>query len=324
MKESYRYWNYTQLHLHELGIHETIVMNMYNQNHRFYHNWSHIEDLLSQLEKRGRIEDDTLYLATIFHDAIYDPKADDNEERSAALFEQMYKGSNMTLKNEVINIILETKTHKPNSEPSKIFCEMDMDILSRPLDKLIEYENKIFKEFQCYDWKKYKVERVKVLRSLQKSSELEPLISYIESRNPNIGIYYGTFDPFHRGHGDVLLKAERIFDKVIIARDQNPRKTEPQTFNLPDKIKHRQIENYRGLITAFIDILGYDVTLIHGLRNATDFQYKVTKYRFLQDIKPDIKVVSIFCDREFEHISSSELRQLKRFNEHNKYLFINE
>lgn len=321
MKKDYKYWlgRFRDLKIEDLSS----LMDRYNEEHRFYHNWKHIEDLLSQLDKRDLSENDILLLATIFHDAVYDPKATDNEEKSVELFEELYGGGDAIVKEEVKKIILDTKTHKPTSKLSEIFCAMDMDILRQPLDKLIEYENKIFKEFQCHDWKLYKEGRVQILRSLQKGSELEPLISYVESRKPNIGIYCGTFDPFHRGHGNILLKAERIFDKVIIARGQNPEKG-AHKFNLPEKIKHRQIENYDGLATTFIDRLGYDVTLIRGLRNATDLQYEVTQYRFLQDLKPDIKMISIFCDREFEHISSSAIRQLEKFNAHNKYLFINE
>lgn len=322
MKEGYTYWNYALRRLLPMMSSHAELLDRYNQDHRFYHNWQHIEDLLSQLEDKNLLDNDVLFLATIFHDAVYDPKASDNEEKSAMLFEEMYKGGDMNLKSEVIAIILDTKTHKPTSDLSKIFCEMDMDILRQPLGKLIEYENKIFKEFQCYDWKDYKVGRIKVLKALQKNSELEPLIGYVQSRTPNIGVYAGSFDPFHIGHQSVLLKAEQIFDKVIIARGRNLEKA-AHKFNLPNGIMHRQIENYAGLVTDFVSSLGYDVTLIRGLRNSADLQYEMTQYRFLQDLKPDIKMVSIFCDKGLEHISSSAIRQMEKFNKHDKYLLAN-
>ena len=43
-------------------------------------------------------------------------------------------------------------------------------------------------------------------------------------------------------------------------------------------------------------------------------QYELNQYRWLQELKPDIKIVSIFCDKEFEHISSSGLRKIEKLS----------
>ncbi|MGZ3884824.1 MAG: pantetheine-phosphate adenylyltransferase, partial [Bacteroidia bacterium] len=64
----------------------------------------------------------------------------------------------------------------------------------------------------------------------------------------------------------------------------------------------------------------YEVTVIRGLRNSTDFQYEQNQYRYIQELKPDIRIVNIFCDKEFEHISSSGIRTLEQFNKHQSYL----
>jgi pantetheine-phosphate adenylyltransferase len=319
MKKEYKYWNWAQEHLIELGV-STDVMNRYNEEHRFYHSWWHIEDLFQQIEKRNLLDNDALFLATIFHDSVYDPKAQDNEEKSANLFLQMYKGD---LRIEVEKIILDTKHHRSSGDLSNIFTEMDLDILSRPFNELIEYEHKIFKEFQFVDYETYKEKRIEVLRELQKASEgklnLESLITYVGSRTPSIGLYCGSFDPFTIGHYNILTKAENIFDKVIIARGKNPDKGEYQ-YPMPERIQYRQVESYKGLLTDLIKRLGHDVTLVRGLRNATDLQNEMTQFRFLQDMMPNVKMVTIFCDKEFEHISSSAVRQLKSFGKDSKYM----
>jgi len=125
----------------------------------------------------------------------------------------------------------------------------------------------------------------------------------------NIGLYAGSFNPFHKGHLNILLKAERIFDRVIVGRGKNKSKADDFLYPMP-KLDGRQVVEYKGLITKFIDTLPYDVTLIRGLRNSTDLQAELTFYRYLQYLKPDIKVVSIFCDSEYEHISSSGIKEL--------------
>ncbi len=68
---------------------------------------------------------------------------------------------------------------------------------------------------------------------------------------------------------------------------------------------------------SFDAYIGNDntITIIRGLRNATDLQFEMTQYRYLQDLMPNIQVVSFFCDKEFEHISSSGIRLLSKFGD---------
>ena len=131
----------------------------------------------------------------------------------------------------------------------------------------------------------------------------------------NIAVYPGSFDPFHKGHYDVLMKAKEIFEQVIIAVGVNPHK-DVRSFDFPIK----EIENlgfivdpYEGLLTDYIksDLFSKnEPTIIRGLRNSTDLQFEMTQYRFMQDQYPEVKVVSIFCDKEYEHISSSAIKAL--------------
>jgi pantetheine-phosphate adenylyltransferase len=133
-------------------------------------------------------------------------------------------------------------------------------------------------------------------------------------------VYPGSFNPFHKGHYNILQKAERIFDKVIIARGVNPGK-DKTTYELPEVLRYRQIETYEGLLTEFINDLGYDVTTIRGLRNGSDLQYELNQYRYLQELGgKNISVTAIFCDMEFEHISSTGIRQLEKYGKAGEYL----
>lgn len=307
------------------------VLDRYDEPHRFYHNWSHIDDLL-QMWREGDFkvtkESYILFLSIIFHDIVYSPMSHTNEEDSIDFFREVSAFVEYEVREEVIQIIQDTKHHQPSSPLSRIFCDMDMSILRQPLTKLIEYEEKIFKEFQFIDWETYKIERVKFLEGVIKDGDIENvdlqnLIVYIETRKPKIGIYPGSFNPFHKGHLNILEKAEQIFDKVIIAQGTNPLKDRKQIdIHTVKTLQFRQIKVYEGLLTSFIDSLGYDVTLVRGLRDSTDLHYEITQHRYFQDLKPDIKSISIVCDQEYSYYSSTGIRTLEQFDKADKYKVI--
>jgi len=133
-----------------------------------------------------------------------------------------------------------------------------------------------------------------------------------------IGIYAGSFNPFHKGHYDILLKAEKIFDKVIIVRGVNPDKA-ASSWVLPKTLMNREviILTELELITDVVKKLQGDgenkVTLIRGLRNTHDLQAEINYYYILQDLMPDIQMVSIFTDRLLPHISSSLVRSFVKY-----------
>ncbi|MET3607164.1 adenylyltransferase/cytidyltransferase family protein [Mucilaginibacter rubeus] len=307
--------------LTKLGVDKT-VLDSYREPHRFYHTLEHLDDVWQQLENRGYSDNDVLLLATIFHDIIYDPRSGTNEEDSAQYFNETFTGDG-ALKALVTDIILDTKHHKPGSALSEIFSAADLNILKQPFDKLLIYEQQIFKEFQFVDHKIYREKRVDILKSLRQSIDnpaLDYLIAYVENFKPRIAVYPGSFNPFHKGHYNILQKAERIFDKVIIARGVNPGK-DKATYELPEILRYRQTETYEGLLTEFVDTLNYEVTIIRGLRNGSDLQYELNQYRYLQELGgKNISVTAIFCDMEFEHISSTGIRQLEKYGKAGEYL----
>jgi pantetheine-phosphate adenylyltransferase len=187
---------------------------------------------------------------------------------------------------------------------------------AQPLNKCLSHEMEQFKLHQHLAFTVYKKLRLEFLNGRPNSSLS---IDILNGFQPKIAVFAGSFNPFHKGHYNVLQKAERIFDKVIIAIGQNPVKDE-RTWEIPKSIKNRQIEHYNGLLTDLLTAVGDEPVLIRGLRNSTDFQYEQNQYRYMQELMPNINIVNIYCDKEFEHISSSGIRTLEKFNKHHKYL----
>lgn len=134
-----------------------------------------------------------------------------------------------------------------------------------------------------------------------------------------IGVYPGSFNPFHKGHYNILLKAEKIFDRVIVARGVNPEKPKSE-WDIPKQVSDRvEVTSYDGLLTDFVTEVmeplnpNDKVTIIRGLRNSVDLQHEMNQYRYFQDLMPNLQMVSIFCDKEYEHISSSAIKLLQPY-----------
>jgi len=181
---------------------------------------------------------------------------------------------------------------------------------------IIQQEKSQFNLFQYLNYKEYKQNRLTFLDK-QLNSDLNK--EFLNQFSPKIGLFPGSFNPFHKGHYNVLQKAEQIFDKVIIAFGKNPDK-KSKNFNVPSTIKNRQVEYFDELLTDLIKSLNQDLVIIRGLRNTKDFLYEQKQYRYNQDLMPNIKVINVFCDKEFEHISSSGIRTLEKYNKHQNYL----
>jgi predicted metal-dependent HD superfamily phosphohydrolase len=147
------------------------ILQCWSEPHRAYHGITHLVDLLEQIEGHVSLpqkERDMLTLVAIFHDIIYNPRRTDNEARSAELFLQcisMDKDSPDI--QEIATIIRDTKTHKPSTPLSVIFCHMDTDVVRRPYPELLQWEDGIRREYSHLPGIAYVVGRVRFLEKMR-------------------------------------------------------------------------------------------------------------------------------------------------------------
>ncbi|MEI6731798.1 MAG: hypothetical protein WCK90_03905 [archaeon] len=162
---------------------------------RAYHNLTHIEECLNELDGARRLVTNlpAVELALWFHDAVYEvsreTKAGMNEERSAefAKIEMRNWGLNEELAGIVEQHILMTKhKHIPGTIDGRIVVDIDMSILGKPWERYAEYKKGIRKEFACYDWDEFIYGRKKFL-----SARLTKKNVLFEDEKPQI---------FHTGH----------------------------------------------------------------------------------------------------------------------------
>lgn len=146
------------------------ILSMYNESHRYYHTLSHLNDLIDQINddksKYTEKEYEKLIISSLFHDCIYDPNSYNNEEKSADFFINCCSDKTNDDILDIKQIILDTKTHDPNTKLSESFCNYDMNIVERGFNDLIEWENNIREEYRNIDTKEYKMGRLKFLESV--------------------------------------------------------------------------------------------------------------------------------------------------------------
>jgi len=327
------------------------IEKRYSEEHRHYHTLEHINFLIEKIYekyKNGNLTEndkDILIVAAIFHDIIYEIDKPDNEEQSAELLQNRTKFIDEFQQNDIqkiYNIIIDTKDHNTEDRLSMIFCDLDMySISNSTFAELLKYERQIYLEYQKFGFSTYKKYRVKFLHNMlsnkygiKNRDNILKLIEYIENYTPKVGIYAGSFNPFHIGHKDIINKSESLFDKVIIAVGINPEKDNDIEYikelkdntNLLNEKLNKEVCFFSGLLTDFIkekiQSEGIDITLIKGIRDGSDIIYENKQIQYMKDIYPELKVVFIPGDRKFNHISSSNLKFLKSYGENliDKYL----
>lgn len=128
-----------------------------------------------------------------------------------------------------------------------------------------------------------------------------------------IAIYPGSFNPWHEGHEDVLKKALKVFDKVIILQGHNPNKPvakDKAFFSVYNRFKNVECGFFSGLLAESIKNI-QPCAIIRGLRNGYDLEYEINLQYWNEDLGVDIPTVYFITDRKYGHISSKAIRELK-------------
>ena len=135
-----------------------------------------------------------------------------------------------------------------------------------------------------------------------------------------VGLFPGSFDPFTKGHEDVVIKALTLFDEVIIAIGVNSKKT--YMFDLDKRLKHIEflmvnfpnvrVLTYQKLTVEFCKEVGANF-IIRGLRDSKDFEYEKSIAHMNAEIS-NIETVFLLTSQKFGAINASIVREIFRNN----------
>lgn len=135
----------------------------------------------------------------------------------------------------------------------------------------------------------------------------------------NTAIFPGSFDPFTKGHHDIVLRGLSIFDKIIIAIGHNSQKKRyfdvdkmlqriQETFHSYDNI---EVIVYNELTASLAKRLGASY-ILRGLRNTTDFEYENSISQINRHLN-GVETVFLITSPELAHISSTIIREVHKY-----------
>ena len=134
-----------------------------------------------------------------------------------------------------------------------------------------------------------------------------------------IGIYPGTFDPITNGHLDIVKRALRLFDKLIVAIGENPAKT--PLFNIEERIElvkeavktlkdyeKIEVEAFSGLLVEFAKRKNA-TTIVRGLRAVSDFEYEMQLALMNRKLHNQVDTIFLLPSLKWIFLSSSIVKE---------------
>jgi pantetheine-phosphate adenylyltransferase len=136
-----------------------------------------------------------------------------------------------------------------------------------------------------------------------------------------MAIYAGTFDPITLGHLDLIERAARIFDKLIVAVAKTSRK--PAVLFTPEeraalvrevvkKFPNVEVDSFDGLLVDYAHSKGVNI-VVRGLRAFSDFEFEFQMALTNRKLAPDIETIFLMPNEDYSYVSSSTVREVAQF-----------
>ncbi|MCX6122768.1 MAG: pantetheine-phosphate adenylyltransferase [Ignavibacteriales bacterium] len=134
-----------------------------------------------------------------------------------------------------------------------------------------------------------------------------------------IAIYPGTFDPVTNGHLDILERALKLFDKVIITiarnTEKNPLFTEEERITLLRQVTKRyknvEVDSFEGLLVEYVQKQNA-ISVVRGLRAMTDFEYELQMALMNRKLDEKMETVFLMPNEKYTYLSSNFVREIAR------------
>ncbi len=136
-----------------------------------------------------------------------------------------------------------------------------------------------------------------------------------------IAVYPGSFDPITNGHMDIIKRASKIYDKVIVGvlnnTSKNPLFTPQERVEMISgelkSLNNVEVLSFSGLLVDFARKNGASV-IVKGLRTVADFEYEFQMALLNKALDAEVETIFMMTDSKYSYISSSMVKELAGFN----------
>ena len=133
-------------------------------------------------------------------------------------------------------------------------------------------------------------------------------------------VYPGTFDPFTRGHEDLVRRASRLFDAVVVGIADSEAKrpffsTEERIAMTREVLRpypNVEVLGFSALLMDFVHAQGARV-ILRGLRAVSDFEYEFQMAGMNRNLHPEIETLFLTPDEKYMFVSATIVREIARF-----------
>ena len=133
-------------------------------------------------------------------------------------------------------------------------------------------------------------------------------------------VYPGTFDPVTYGHIDLIRRAQKIFDHVVVAVAHNPGKGPMFTVDERVRMLKRATRSMRGVVIDHFDSLAVDYVrrqgsrvMIRGLRMLSDFEYEFQMALTNRKLSDDVETIFMMPSEQYAYVSARLLKEAGAF-----------
>lgn len=136
-----------------------------------------------------------------------------------------------------------------------------------------------------------------------------------------IAVYPGSFDPVTYGHLDIIKRAAKVMDKVIVAVLHNPNKkplfTIEERMDLLKQVTgdmdNIEIDYFSGLLVDYVQSNNIDI-IVKGLRAVSDFEYEFQMALMNRKLNSHVETIFMMTSSKYSYLSSSLVKEVFRFN----------
>jgi pantetheine-phosphate adenylyltransferase len=144
----------------------------------------------------------------------------------------------------------------------------------------------------------------------------------MSDENPRVAICPGSYDPVTNGHLDVISRAARVFDKVVVGVVNNPVRKQKTLFTAEERkafledataeLGNVEVGIMTDLLVDFARRHGA-TAIIKGLRAISDFEYEFEMNQLNRKLAPEIESMYIFASSDYSFLSSTGVKELATF-----------